>query len=74
MGQDGGGDDKDNYGELTSATSFWKVRVRRVRPNAKGPLRVEMHSSHLMMSGVDTLKGRFPMMCKSGGSADETER
>ena len=56
------------YLSATSATSFWKVRVSLVRPKAKGPVLLAMCSSHLMMSGVDTLKGRFPMMWRFGGS------
>lgn len=46
----------------TSATSFWKVSVSRVRPNVKGPVLFATFSSHLMIRGVETLNGRFPMM------------
>lgn len=57
---------------LTSATSFWKVSVSLVRPNIKGPLLLDICSSHFIRRGVDTLKGKFPMMCKLGGTETHT--
>ena len=54
---------------LTSATSFWKVSVSWDRPKLKGPCLFGIMESHCRSRGMETLKGRFPMMWKLGGSA-----
>lgn len=53
---------------LTSATSFWKVRVSCERPKEKGPSLLGIMDSHWSSKGMETLKGRLPMMWKLGGS------
>jgi len=50
-----------------SATSFWNVNVIFVLPNAQGPRRSAIACNHLIISGVDTLNGKLPMMWISGG-------
>ena len=51
---------------IRSATSFWKVRVSLTRPYFHALVRSDMASSQSMMSAVDTLNGRLPMMCMLG--------
>jgi len=49
---------------IRSATSFWNVSVNGTRPCFHAPRRNDMSSSQRIISGVDTLNGKLPMMCK----------
>lgn len=53
---------------ILSATSFWNVRVSWVRPWINGPVRSEQCFNHLIIKGVDILKGKLPIIYKGGGS------
>ena len=51
---------------MRSATSFWNVSISGTRPCFHAPRCIEMSSSQRIISGVDTLNGRLPIIFRWG--------